>query len=81
MAPHRALNQNGMNRVMWKLLAAVGGKFTITNKDLETINTRVGIQIDHNSTTDTFTLQLHKVLQPRPQSDIIKIPDSISGVN
>ena len=74
--PHRVLNQTGMNRILWKLLAAVGGKFTITNRELETIDRTVGIGIEHNEATDTFVLQLHKVNQKEPLSDIIITPDT-----
>ena len=68
---HRVLNQTGMNRILWKLLAAVGGKFTITNKELQAVNRDVGIRITHTESTDTFTLQLHKIIQPGMSKDII----------
>ncbi len=73
--PHRVLNQTGMNKILWKLLAAVGGKFTITNRELESVNREVGIRIDHHEATDTFVLQLHRVNQKKPLSDIIITPD------
>jgi len=73
--PHRELNQTGMNRILWKLLHVVGGKFEITNRDLETLNRDVGIRITHNSLTDTFTLELHRIPQMhRAKSKIIQLP-------
>ncbi len=59
--PHRALTQVGMNRVLWKLLALVGGRYEISNREVNTINPDVGIHIAHKQSTDTFTLSLVKV--------------------
>ena len=53
-----------MNRVLWKLLKAVGGTITITNRELEIIDKDMGIRITHTESTDTFTLTLHKIAQP-----------------
>ena len=72
---HRALNQTGLNLILWKLLAAVGGKFTITNRELKNINRNVAIRIDHIESTDTFVLQLQRTNQKKPLSDIIITPD------
>ncbi len=72
---HRALNQTGFNLILWKLLAAVGGKFTITNRELNSINRDVAIRIDHIESTDTFVLQLKKTRQKKGLSDIIITPD------
>ncbi len=62
-----------MNRILWRLLKAVGGKFVISNKDLEATNRTIGIRIDHIESTDTFVLQLHKIIQPKPESNIIRL--------
>ena len=70
MAPHRQLTQTGINRVLWLMLHALGGKFEVSNADITTVNQEVGIRIDHNSTTDKFTLSLQR-LQEKQQSNII----------
>ncbi len=73
--PHRELNQTGMNRVLWYMLKALGGKFEITNRELETLNRDLGIRITHHAIEDKFTLELHKILQPVPKkSKIIRLP-------
>lgn len=66
---HKEITQTGLNRVLWKLLAAVGGKITISDREINTINPDVGIHIEHNSAADTFTLSLRKI--PAKKSPII----------
>lgn len=59
---------------MWKLLAAVGGKFTISNRNLQEINQDVGIHITHDATTDTFTLQLRKIPKTKKVESSLILP-------
>ena len=86
---HRELTQAGMNRVIWHMLKALGGKFTISYKKLEAVNSEIAIRVDHIESTDTFALSLqrfsdmakdnsvvidtHKVGQPGQKSNIIVI--------
>ena len=55
---HRNLTQAGMNRVIWHMLKALNGKFTISYKDLQAVNPDIAIRVDHIESTDTFEFQL-----------------------
>ncbi len=60
--PAKQLTQAGLNRVIWKLLATQkGGKFTITNRELETFRSDAVIKIDYDPALDSFTLSLKKI--------------------
>ncbi len=67
----KQLSQAGLNRVIWKLLAAVGGKFTISNKELETFRSDAAIKIDYNEILDNFTLSLKRLPNAKESSNII----------
>lgn len=69
---HRQLTQVGFNRVMWRMLAALGGKFTVTNADVNSVNQAVGIHITHSEKRDEFTLRLKKIPKPAAPSLIIQ---------
>lgn len=47
------LTQAGLNKVIWKMLAALGGKFTISEKYLNEVNDDA-IKIQHDPSTKTF---------------------------
>lgn len=53
------ITQAGLNRVIWKMLAALGGKFTISDREINRA-TPDAIRIDWDGATQTFVLTLCK---------------------
>ncbi|MCK9482792.1 MAG: hypothetical protein WC372_10985 [Candidatus Neomarinimicrobiota bacterium] len=66
----KMLTQAGLNRVLWKLLHAVGGKFSISTRNLNNFEQDKAIKIDYDIGSDTFTLSLTRV-KPEEESRII----------
>lgn len=69
--PHRQLTQAGMNRVVWKMLKALGGTFTISNRELDIIDPNIAVRVDHQASTDTFKFTLQRL------NDIVKDKNKI----
>ena len=57
----KQLTQAGLNKVIWSLLRRVGGKFTISERAIETPDPDDAIRIQHDPSIKSFTLSLHKV--------------------
>ncbi len=79
MPPHRELNQVGMNMMVWHMLKAMGGSFTISNKVLEGIDPNVAVRVDHKASTDTFTLTLQRLQDMAKDKSIIIQPHLVGG--
>ncbi len=69
---HKHITQVGLNRILWKMLAALGGKFTVTDREIQELaNSKVAIKIDYTQSDDLYTLQLAKVSDDKPASSLI----------
>ncbi len=55
----KQMTQAGFNRVVWKMLTLLGGKFTISEREVERIN-KDAIRIQHDPATHTFVFTLCK---------------------
>lgn len=59
--PNKQLTQAGINRCIWAMLKQLGGKFVISEREVERTNTEDAIRIDHDPSIQTFTMSIHKV--------------------
>ena len=60
-----------MNRVIWYMLKALGGKFKISYKDLQTVNQDVAIRVDHTESDDTFLLSLQRLADMAKDNSVV----------
>lgn len=68
---HKQITQAGLNRAMWRMLAALGGKFTVKAKDIEQVKANSAIKIDHIEARDEFVFRLIRMPEAPKQSLII----------
>lgn len=68
---HKNITQAGLNRAMWRMLAALGGKFVVKAADIETIRSNAAIKIDHVESRDEFVFRLVRVPEAPKKSLII----------
>ncbi len=68
---HKQITQAGLNRAMWRMLAALGGKFVVKASDVESIRSNAAIKIDHIESRDEFVFRLVRAPEAPKQSLII----------
>ena len=68
---HKNITQAGLNRAMWRMLAALGGKFVVKASDIETVRSNAAIKIDHVASRDVFVFRLIRMSEAPKQSLII----------
>lgn len=68
---HKQITQTGLNRAMWRMLVALGGKFVVKASDVETVNSNAAIKIDHVESKDEFVFRLIRTPDAPKQSLII----------
>ena len=68
---HKQITQAGLNRAMWRMLAALGGKFVVKASDVESIRSNAAIKIDHVESKDEFIFRLVRMPEAPKQSLII----------
>ncbi len=68
---HKQITQAGLNRAMWRMLVALGGKFVIKASDVETTRSNAAIKIDHVESTDEFIFRLVRMPEAPKQSLIL----------
>lgn len=73
---HKQITQAGLNRAMWRMLAALGGKFVVKASDVECVKANSAIKIDHVESADEFIFRLVRMPDVPKKSLIIT-----SGMN
>lgn len=68
---HKQITQAGLNRAMWRMLVALGGKFVVKASDVEKVNANAAIKIDHIEARDEFVFRLVRVPDVKEKSLII----------
>lgn len=68
---HKHITQTGLNRAMWRMLAALGGKFVVKASDIESLKANSAIKIDHVESRDEFIFRLVRMPDAPKESLII----------
>ena len=71
---HKHITQAGLNRAMYRMLAALGGKFLVKAVDVEQVNAGTAIKIDYTESTDEFTFRLVRTKDVEKKPSLIITP-------